>query len=226
LSHQVVGTFREFERAATTEVDAAISPLLGRYLRRLVDSARDGQLPEPAIMQSNGGLIEARAAASHASWTVLSGPAGGAAGAAFVARAADARDALCLDMGGTSCDVCVVDQGSVQEQSAGEIADRPLALPMLAVHTVGAGGGSIGWRDPGGALRVGPQSAGADPGPGCYGRRGSEPTVTDANLLLGLLDPEAPLAGGVALDRDAAERAVAELARALDLETLDCARGI
>src|SRR5437763_3140180 len=213
LSHEVVGTFREFERAATTEVDAAISPLLGRYLRQLVDRAQEGQLPEPAIMQSNGGLIEARAAASHASWTVLSGPAGGAAGAAFVARAAAARAALWLDLGGTSCDVCVVDQGSVQEQSAGEIADRPLALPMLAVHTVGAGGGSIAWRDPGGALRVGPQSAGADPGPACYGRGGSEPTVTDANLLLGYLSADSPLAGGVALDRDAAGQAGARRAR-------------
>jgi N-methylhydantoinase A len=226
LSHEVVGTFREFERAATTEVDAAISPLLGRYLRRLVDRSLQGGLPEPAIMQSNGGLIEARAAASHASWTVLSGPAGGAAGAAFVARAADARDALCLDMGGTSCDVCVVDQGSVQEQSAGEIADRPLALPMLAVHTVGAGGGSIAWRDPGGALRVGPQSAGANPGPACYGRGGSDPTVTDANLLLGYLSLDSPLAGGVDLDVSAAEEAVGGLADRLRLELRECAEGI
>ncbi len=226
LSHEVVGTFREFERAATTEVDAAISPLLGRYLRRLVESARDGHLPEPAIMQSNGGLIEAAAAASHASWTVLSGPAGGAAGAAFVARAADAPNSLCLDMGGTSCDVCVVDEGAVQERSAGEIADRPLALPMLAVHTVGAGGGSIGWRDPGGALRVGPQSAGADPGPACYGRGGSDPTVTDANLLLGYLSLDSPLAGGVELDVSAAKDAVGGLARELGLELGDCAEGI
>jgi N-methylhydantoinase A len=226
LSHEVVGTFREFERAATTEVDAAISPLLGRYLRRLVDRAREAQLPEPVIMQSNGGLIEPAAAASHASWTVLSGPAGGAAGAAFVARAADSPHALCLDMGGTSCDVCVVDDGAVHEQSAGEIAGRPLALPMLAVHTVGAGGGSIAWRDPGGALRVGPQSAGAEPGPACYGRGGSEPTVTDANLLLGYLAPDSPLAGGVELDASAAEAAIGELAEELGLQLHECAEGI
>ena len=163
-------------------------------------------------MQSNGGLIDIEAAAGHASWTVLSGPAGGAAGAAFVARAAGVNDALCLDMGGTSCDVCVVDGGSVQERSSGEIAGRPLALPMLAVHTVGAGGGSIAWRDAGGALRVGPRSAGADPGPACYGRGGTEPTVTDANLVLGYLSDDAPLGGGVELDRDAAERAIANLA--------------
>jgi N-methylhydantoinase A len=226
LSHEVVGTFREFERAATTEVDAALSPLLARYLRELVDGAGDAGLPEPAIMQSNGGLIDARAAARHAAWTVLSGPAGGAAGAAFVARAAGAPDCLCFDMGGTSCDVCVVDGGSVQERSAGDVGGRPLALPMLAIHTVGAGGGSVAWRDPGGALRVGPRSAGADPGPACYGRGGTEPTVTDANLLLGYLSAEAPLAGGVLLHREAAERAIATLATKLDLELLACAQGI
>jgi N-methylhydantoinase A len=226
LSHEVVGTFREFERAATTEIDAALSPLLASYLRQLVQRAEDAGLPEPAIMQSNGGLIDLESAAGHAAWTVLSGPAGGAAGAAFVARAAGQPDALCFDMGGTSCDVCVVDDGTVQERSAGEVAGRPLALPMLAVHTVGAGGGSIAWRDPGGALRVGPRSAGADPGPACYGRGGAEPTVTDANLLLGYLASDAPLAGDVELDRDAAEQAIAELAASLGLEPIDCAEGI
>ena len=226
LSHQVVGTFREYERAATTEIDAAISPLLANYLRKLVDSARDADLPEPSIMQSNGGLIDLESAAGHAAWTVLSGPAGGAAGAAFVARAVDAPDALCFDMGGTSCDVCVIDDGAVQEHSAGEIAGRPLALPMLAIHTVGAGGGSIAWRDPGGALRVGPQSAGADPGPACYGRGGTEPTVTDANLVLGLLSADAPLAGGVELDVDAAKRAIGTLADGLGLGLEECAEGI
>jgi N-methylhydantoinase A len=226
LSHEVVGTFREYERAATTEVDAALSPLLGGYLRRLAGRTEEAGIPAPAIMQSNGGLIDADAAARHASWTVLSGPAGGAAGAAFVARAAGAPDALCFDMGGTSCDVCIVDAGSVQEQSGGDIADRPLALPTLAVHTVGAGGGSIAWRDPGGALRVGPRSAGADPGPACYGRGGTEPTVTDANLLLGYLAPDSPLAGGVSLDAAAARKAVEALARDLGLELLAAAEGI
>jgi N-methylhydantoinase A len=226
LSHEVVGTFREYERAATTEVDAALSPLLAGYLRRLLERCDELSLPEPAIMQSNGGLIELEAAAGHASWTVLSGPAGGAAGAAYVARACGAPDALCFDMGGTSCDVCVVDDGVVQEQSASMIAGRPLALPMVAVHTVGAGGGSIAWRDPGGAMRVGPRSAGADPGPACYGRGGTEPTVTDANLVLGYLAPDAPLAGGVALDLEAARAAVGALAEELGLELADCAEGI
>jgi N-methylhydantoinase A len=226
LSHEVVGTFREYERAATTEIDAALSPLLAGYLAAIADRSEELGLPTPSIMQSNGGLIDLEAAAGHAALTVLSGPAGGAAGAAFVARAAGEPQALCFDMGGTSCDVCVVEDGAVQERSSGEIAGRPLALPMLAVHTVGAGGGSIAWGDPGGALRVGPRSAGADPGPACYGQGGTEPTVTDANLLLGYLSRDSPLAGGVELDERAAERAVSGLAEELGLETLECAEGI
>ena len=164
-------------------------------------------------------------AAAHAAWTVLSGPAGGAAGAAFAARAAGVERALCLDMGGTSADVCVVHDGAVAETGASEIAGRPIALPTLDVHTVGAGGGSIAWRDAGGALRVGPRSAGAVPGPACYGRGGEEPTVTDANLLLGHLPHDVPLAGGVALDRAAAERAVGGLARELGARPARLRRG-
>jgi N-methylhydantoinase A len=226
LSHEVVGTFREYERAATTEIDAALSPLLARYLTRLVRRADDAGLPEPAIMQSNGGLIDAAAAARHAAWTVLSGPAAGAAGAAWAARRSGIENALCFDMGGTSCDVCVVDRHGVREQGAGEIAGRPLALPMLEVHTVGAGGGSIAWRDPGGALRVGPRSSGADPGPACYGRGGTEPTVTDANVVLGYLAPDAPLAGGIELRAEAATTAITHLAQQLGLDTTACAEGI
>jgi N-methylhydantoinase A len=143
-----------------------------------------------------------------------------------VSRAAGEENALCFDMGGTSCDVCVIDGGAVREESSGTIAGRPLALPMVAVHTVGAGGGSIAWRDAGGALRVGPRSAGAQPGPACYGRGGTEPTVTDANLLLGYLSADSPLAGDVELDRDAAQRAVGDLAGALGLDETECAEGI
>jgi N-methylhydantoinase A len=226
LSHEVVGTFREYERAATTEVDAALSPLLRRYLRALASAAADAGLPEPSIMQSSGGLASLDLAARHAALTVLSGPAGGAAAAALLAAQAGEPDLLCFDMGGTSCDVCVVDDGRVRETAGREVGGRPLALPMVDIHTVGAGGGSIAWRDAGGALRVGPRSAGADPGPACYGRGGTEPTVTDANLVLGLLDPGAELAGGVALDLGAAQEAVAGLAGTLDLEPDACARGI
>ena len=136
-------------------------------------------------MQSSGGLASLEQAADHAVLTVLSGPAGGAAGAAWAAHAAGEPDTLCFDMGGTSCDVCVVLDGEVREASGREVGGRPVALPMLDIHTVGAGGGSIAWRDAGGALRVGPRSAGARPGPAAYGHGGEEPTVTDANLLLG-----------------------------------------
>jgi N-methylhydantoinase A len=143
----------------------------------------------------------------------------------MAARAAE-PDAVCLDMGGTSCDVCVAQEGRVRESGGREVGGRALALPMVDVHTVGAGGGSVAWADAGGALRVGPRSAGAEPGPACYGRGGEEPTVTDANLLLGYLDADSPLAGGVELDRPAAERAVADLARRTGLETDEAAAGI
>ncbi len=225
LSHDVVGTFREYERAATTEVDAALSPLLARYLARLLERAEQAGLPEPRIMQSSGGLAEARLAAAHAAFAVLSGPAGGAAAAALVARSAGAENLVCFDMGGTSCDVCVVERGVVRETAGREVGGRPLALPMVDIHTVGAGGGSIAWRDPGGALRVGPQSAGAVPGPACYGNGGAEPTVTDANLLLGRLAGGSALAG-VTLDREPAARAVGALAERLGLDPIACAEGI
>jgi N-methylhydantoinase A len=152
----------------------------------------------------------------------LSGPAGGAVGAARMARS----DAVGLDMGGTSCDVSLIVAGAAAVGNGREVGGRALALPMVDVHTVGAGGGSIGWRDSGGALRVGPRSAGADPGPACYGRGGEEPTVTDANLLIGQLDEESPLAGGVRLDRAAAERAVGTLAGELGLGVEETAAGI
>jgi N-methylhydantoinase A/oxoprolinase/acetone carboxylase beta subunit/N-methylhydantoinase B/oxoprolinase/acetone carboxylase alpha subunit len=226
LSHELVGTFREYERAATTELDAALSPLVAGYLRELSVHARAAGLPEPEVMQSSGGLVDAAQAASHAALTVLSGPAGGVAGAALLASLAGEQDVLCFDMGGTSCDVCVIEGGRVSETAERAVAGRPLALPSLDIYTVGAGGGSIAWRDPGGALRVGPHSAGAEPGPACYGRGGERPTVTDANLLLGRLPPDASLGGALELDRDAAQRAVAPLAAELGLAVLECAEGI
>src|SRR5947209_6725406 len=180
---------------------------------------------ERAVEAMPDDVEEADAAARHGSWTVLSGPAGGAVGAARVAGAAGHPDAVCLDMGGTSCDVSLSRGAGAATTGGSEVGGRPLALPMVDVHTVGAGGGSVAWRDAGGALRVGPRSSGADPGPACYGRGGSEPTVTDANLLLGYLDAGSPLAG-VALDREAAERAVRSLADALGLDVEGTASGI
>jgi N-methylhydantoinase A len=226
VSSEVLPKFREYERCSTTVIDAYLSPLLDRYLDRLGDRSRELRLPEPAVMQSSGGLAPLEEAAAGAAWSVLSGPAGGAVGAAALAGLSGIGDAIGLDMGGTSCDVCVVEGGEVRRTAGRMIGARPIELPMVDVHTVGAGGGSIGWRDPGGALRVGPRSAGAVPGPACYGLGGSEPTVTDANLLLGYLSDAGELAGGVALDADAAEHAVARLATESGLETIEAAEGI
>jgi len=226
LSSDLVGTFREYERTATTVLDAALSPLLASYLRRLSSDARAGGLPAPQIMQSSGGLTDAAHASAHAALTVLSGPAGGVGGALLLADLAGEPNVLCFDMGGTSCDVCLIADSVVAETAERTVAGRPLSLPALDIQTVGAGGGSIAWRDAGGALRVGPVSAGAVPGPACYGRGGEQPTVTDANLLLGRLLEDSPLAGGLTLDGSAADRAVARLARELDMETLACAEGI
>lgn len=225
-SHETAPVFREYERCATTVVDAAVSPLMRTYLRELTRRALDEGLPAPEVMLSSGGVADAEQAAAHGSWTVLSGPAGGAVGAAWIARAAGAHDAACLDMGGTSCDVSVALEGGAVIAGERQVGGHPLALPMVDVHTVGAGGGSVAWLDPGGALRVGPRSAGAVPGPACYGRGGTEPTVTDANLVLGYLDPASPLAGGVELDRGAAERAVGELGERAGLSLEETAAGI
>jgi N-methylhydantoinase A len=225
-SHEVLAQFREYERCSTTVIDAYLSPLLGRYLGRLGEAAEAAGLPEPLVMQSSGGVAAARDAARSGAWSVLSGPAAGAIGAGLLAGASGDGNAVGLDMGGTSCDVCVVQDGRVSETDSRELDGRVIQLPMVDVHTVGAGGGSIGWRDTGGALRVGPQSAGADPGPACYGRGGSEPTVTDADLLLGYLAPDSSLAGGVELDYEAAEAAVATLGEALGLGPIETAAGI
>src|SRR6478609_241765 len=225
-SHEVLPQFREYERASTTVVDAYLSPLLGRYLHRLTQSCDELGLRSPLIMKSSGGVAPAAEAAHGGAWSVLSGPAGGAVGAALLARLSGEGEAVGIDMGGTSCDVCVVEGGRVRRTDSREIEGRVIQLPMVDVHTVGAGGGSIGWRDHGGALRVGPQSAGADPGPACYGRGGSEPTVTDANLLLGYLAGDSRLAGDVALDPEAAERAIAGLGDSLGLDPIEAAAGI
>jgi N-methylhydantoinase A/oxoprolinase/acetone carboxylase beta subunit len=225
LSHDVVGTFREAERFTTTEVDAALSPLLAAYLHRLLDRARSSGLPEPSIMQSSGGLADAAIAAAHAAFTVLSGPAGGAAAAQLLARESGIPDLVCFDMGGTSCDVCVVQDGEVRQTAGREVAGRRLALPMIDIHTVGAGGGSIAWVDPGGALRVGPRSAGARPGPACFGHGGADPTVTDAHAVLGNVAGELP--GGLRVDVLAATTALARLAGPLGMDDpADVARGI
>jgi N-methylhydantoinase A len=225
-SHEVLPRFREYERCSTTAIDAYLSPLLGRYLRRLGAAAGAAGLPQPLVMRSSGGETDAKEGARAGAWSVLSGPAGGAVGAGLLARLSGDGNALGFDMGGTSCDVCVVEDGEVKRTDSRTIAGRVIQLPMVDVHTVGAGGGSVGWRDSGGALRVGPRSAGAQPGPACYGRGGSEPTVTDANLLLGRLAADSKLAGDVSLDATAAAAAVGTLAASLGLDQMETAEGI
>jgi N-methylhydantoinase A len=225
-SHEVLPQFREYERCSTTVIDAYLSPLLARYLERLGSAATERGLPEPVVMRSSGGVAPAAEAARAGAWSVLSGPAGGAVGAGLLATLSGDGDAVGLDMGGTSCDVCVVEGGRVRRTDSRMIGGRVIQLPMVDVHTVGAGGGSIGWRDAGGALRAGPRSAGADPGPACYGRGGSQPTVTDANLVIGYLDASSTLAGGVELDADAARSAIGRLGSELGLGVLETAEGI
>ena len=208
-SHEVAPEFREYERASTTAADAYLGPVVSRYLRALAAAAGAAGLPEPLVLRSSGGVATLEDVAAHPAFALVSGPAGGAVGASLIARRAGFPDAISFDMGGTSTDVCLVVGGAVARATEREVGGLPIRLPTVDVHTVGAGGGSIAWRDLGGALQVGPRSAGAYPGPACYGRGGTEPTVTDANLLLGRLPEQ--LAGGLVLDRSAAERALGDL---------------
>ncbi|HKY13204.1 MAG TPA: hydantoinase/oxoprolinase family protein [Gaiellaceae bacterium] len=208
-SHEVAPEFREYERASTTAADAYLGPTLAGYLRALSDRCSAAGLPEPLVLRSSGGVATLDEAAAHASWALFSGPAGGVVGAARIAEQAGFADAIALDMGGTSTDVCLISAGAAERSVERTIAGLPIRLPSVDVHTVGAGGGSIAWTDSGGALRVGPESAGAEPGPACYGRGGTRPTVTDANLMLGRLPRQ--LADGLELDLEAAERALGGL---------------
>jgi N-methylhydantoinase A len=225
-SCEVLPEIREYERISTTTVDAYLTPVLRRYLDGLGERARAAGLPVPAIMLSGGGVLRLDEAARHAAWTVLSGPAAGALGAAHLAELSGESAALTFDMGGTSCDVALVQGGTAARTTETQIAGHPIHLPLLDVQTVSAGGGSIAWADPGGALRVGPESAGARPGPACYGRGGTRPTVTDANVVLGRIPPDLTLGGAVRLDPGAARQAVAGLAAELGLTLEECAAGI
>ncbi|HEY7257622.1 MAG TPA: hydantoinase/oxoprolinase family protein [Gaiellales bacterium] len=207
-SVDVAPEFREYERASTAVADAYLGPVAGRYLERLGRSAKEHGLPEPDVMQSSGGVCALAEAAAHPVRLLLSGPAGGVA----AVKALGAGDSVSFDMGGTSTDVCLIRGGEAGISAQRAIAGLPMRVPHVDIHTVGAGGGSIAWLDEGGALRVGPQSAGAEPGPAAYGRGGELPTVTDANVVLGRLDPKVPLAGGLRLDAAAARVALRRVA--------------
>ena len=204
-SHELAPEFREYERASTTAADAYLGPVAARYLSALAAASNEAGLPEPLVMLSSGGVASVEEAAAHPSRILVSGPAGGVVGAGLVARRAGFADAIAFDMGGTSTDVCLLPGGRAARVHEREVDGFPIRLPSVDIHTVGAGGGSLVRLDAGGAIRVGPESAGAHPGPACYGRGGG-PTVTDANLLLGRLPEELP--GGLVLDRDAAARAL------------------
>ena len=230
ISSQIMPEYREYERTSTTVVNAYVSPILEKYLGQLEGSAYTQNMASPMkIMQSNGGSISLSEARQNGVRCILSGPAGGLEGAHFCAsKASKDRDAkvklITFDMGGTSTDVSLIDgEPSITTESI--IGGCPIRVPVLDIHTIGAGGGSIAYVDAGGALRVGPQSAGANPGPACYGR-GDQPTVTDANLVLGRLPPETFLGGKMRLDEQRARAAIAQLAVQLGMQPVQAALGI
>ena len=226
-SSVVLPEVREYERTLATALNAALKPVMDTYIGRLEGRLCDLDVPAALrIMQSNGGLIRAKRAREAPINTLLSGPAAGVQGATHVAGLCGIEDLLTMDMGGTSCDVSLVSGGEPAVSTEVAVGDYPVGVPMIDVHTIGAGGGSIAWIDAGGALRVGPRSAGADPGPICYGRGGMAPTVTDAHLLLGRLDP-----GAFLPDLDADVELVREqfrdaLCEPLDLSVEDAAQGV
>jgi N-methylhydantoinase A/oxoprolinase/acetone carboxylase beta subunit len=220
-SHEISPEIREYERGSTTLVNAYVGPLMESYLGQLERSPQGRRI---AIMQSNGGFLSARDARKHAVRTVLSGPAGGLVGALETARASGFTRVLGFDMGGTSTDVSLVD-GVARHTTEASVDGYPIRVPMLDIHTVGAGGGSIARVDAGGLLRVGPESAGADPGPACYGT-GTEATVTDAHVVLGRIGAEQLLGGAMIIDADRAAAAVDRIAERLKIDRSSAAAGI
>ena len=227
LSSEVDPTFREYERLCVTAFDAYLGPVVKRYLAGLAEALRGlGIGAPPLIMRSRGGIVSAALAAEQPVTLFLSGPAGGVIGARWAAERSGVQDFVSLDMGGTSNDVAVVRAGQPFLAGEGSIGPYPVRSPMVDVNTIGAGGGSIAWIDAAGGLHVGPRSAGAEPGPACYGRGGDAATVTDASVVLGYLDPERFAGGGMRLDAGAARAAVGAVARQLGLDVVAAAGGI
>lgn len=226
LSHRVSGEYREYERTTTTVIDAYVRPRMAQYLRALEESLRDAGFSGTSIVtRSGGGAMTFVEAEERPFETIMSGPVAGAEGAGELARRLELGDVITADVGGTSFDTCLVVNGRAQLMYEGEVEGLPVQTPWVDVRSIGAGGGSVATVDIGGLLRVGPGSAGAVPGPACYGREGTEPTVTDAAFFLGMLG-DGKLASGIALDRAAAENALAPLAERLEFSTEDVARGI
>ncbi|HEX3536996.1 MAG TPA: hydantoinase/oxoprolinase family protein [Stellaceae bacterium] len=227
LSSEVLPQIKEFERVSTTVVNAYVGPVLSRYLARLASRlVETGYRGPTLIMQSHGGIVPIAEAGRLAAGAVLSGPAGGAAGSVYAARLAASPDLIPFDMGGTSTDICLVVNGQAALVADRRVGGHRIALNSLDIASIGAGGGSIARVDAGGILHVGPASAGAVPGPACYGNDGTAATVTDANLVLGYLDPTTFLGGARTLDKPTAEAAIDRIAGALGVSRLEAARGI
>ncbi len=227
LSHQISPEYREYERSSTAVMNAYLTPIMNTYLDDLEPRLQARLGPSRlSIIQANGGSTSVEIARAKALTTVNSGPAGGVVAAAFYGRRHGRKRIVSVDMGGTSFDIGLVEDGASTVTTDGAFQDLPVKIPIIDLHIIGAGGGSIAWQDPGGALNVGPRSAGSDPGPACYGRGGNAPTVTDANLVLGRLNPEYFNGGRIKLDADAARAAVGELAKELDMGLEDAALGI
>jgi len=227
LSSDVLPEFREYERSSTTAVCASLRPMIERYMKKLADqSSAIGIMPEWQIMQSNGTVISATQAQKEPVRILLSGPAAGVQGARRIGQMRETPNLITIDMGGTSCDVALIRDGEIGQTTTGIVGEHPVAVRMNEIHTIGAGGGSIAWIDPGGALRVGPKSAGAVPGPACYGRGGTLPTVSDAHTVLGHLLPDTPLGGLPSLDIGKARGAIQAIAAPLALSIEKAALGI
>lgn len=229
LSCEILPQIREFYRMSTTVINAYIAPTMSRYLGNLEEKLRKMGITTPKlyIMQSNGGVSTFQTAAKVPVATVLSGPAGGVIASLGISQGAGIKNIITFDMGGTSCDVALIHEGTPVITTQGKINQRPISLPMLDIHTVSAGGGTIARIDSVGALQVGPDSAGADPGPICYDYNGEEVTITDANVILGVLNPDHFLGGRLKLNKTKAERLVEEkIARPLDLSLQEAAEGI
>ena len=225
LSSRVVGEFREFERTSTTVLNAYLGPAVSGYLDRLAERS-ETVAAALRVMRSSGGLMEAGEASRLASALLVSGPAGGVVAASALGTAHGYDSMITFDMGGTSTDVCRIDNGRPEVSYERSVDGYVCRMPSVAVHTVGAGGGSVAWRDPGGSLRVGPHSAGAEPGPAAYGRGGTDVTVTDAHVVLGRIDPHGSLSGSLTLDGGAALNALSRLGESFGLDPYAAAAGV
>src|SRR5699024_6222586 len=228
LSSEILPEQKEYERSSTTVINSYVMPKMHNYLYNLSKELKNNYFKKDIyIMQSNGGVIDVNTAENIPARTILSGPAGGALIGKKLAEITDKKNVITFDMGGTSMDACLIEDGDFNLTTLSNINDMPIKLPMIEIHTIGAGGGSIAWVDAGGALRVGPKSSGAIPGPVCYGKGGGEPTVTDANVVLNRLNPKYILGGAMEIDVESAKEGIErKIAKPLGMTIERAAEGI